>query len=118
VALAMEHSTRLMHATMMTSVPPVIYFRGPTIELMHLIDGERAKGAPVAYTMDAGPNVKVFTLASRVSDVVALLQEVPGVQGVIVCRPGPGANTLSLDGSLSEARRNDGIELSAFSSGE
>src|SRR5690606_29191693 len=34
VATYMEHSTRMMHATMMTSLPPVVYLKGATVELM------------------------------------------------------------------------------------
>ena len=110
VAESMEHSTRLMHATMLTSVPPVVYLKGPTIELMHAISAQRAGGQPVAYTMDAGPNVKVFTLGSHVEKVVSFLQDFSGVESTIVCRPGPAASTLSLEGSLSAAVRDDRYE--------
>lgn len=107
VAEAMEESTRLMHATMMTSVPPILYLRGPTIELMHEISRRRAGGDPVAYTMDAGPNVKVLTLASHVTKVVEFLRATEGVSDVIVCRPGPRAAVLSNGGTLSEAARQE-----------
>lgn len=115
VADAMEHSTRLMHATMISSLPPVLYLKGPTVELMHEIHRRRAQGEPVAYTMDAGPNVKVLTTQAHVPAVVAFLQDTPGVQRVIVCGPGPGASTLSAAGSLLEAARDDDIKMPAFS---
>lgn len=105
VALAMEQSARLMHATMMTSEPPVLYLRGPTIELMHEITDRRSRGRPEAYTMDAGPNVKVLTEAAHVAETERFLREFPGVLGVLVCRPGPEAAVLSLDGSLETASR-------------
>lgn len=115
VAEAMEHSTRLMHATMISSLPPVLYLKGPTVELMHEIHRRRALGEPVAYTMDAGPNVKVLTTAPHVDATVAFLQATPGVQRVIVCQPGPGASTLSAAGPLLEAARDDDLAMPAFS---
>jgi diphosphomevalonate decarboxylase len=116
VAEAMEHSTRLMHATMFTSVPPVLYLRGPTVELMHEVAARRAAGEPVAYTMDAGPNVKVFTEASHVPAVEKMLRGFVGVEDVLVCRPGPGASVLDLQGGLLQATRADGWEfLAGFS---
>lgn len=105
VANGMEHSARLMHATMMTSVPPVIYLRGATVELMHEVAARRGRGEPVAYTMDAGPNVKVLTTPEHEATLVSWLRGFPGVSNVIVCRPGPAAAVLSLDGSLGAAAR-------------
>lgn len=104
---AMEHSTRMMHATMMTAEPPVLYFRGGTVELMHEIDARRRGGEPVAYTMDAGPNVKIFTLGSHVDAVKALIAQAASVKDVIVCRPGPAASLLALEGALADAARMD-----------
>lgn len=107
VALAMEHGTRLMHATMMTSQPAVLYLRGPTVELMHEISDRRSKGSPEAYTMDAGPNVKVLTEDAHIARTERFLREFPGVLGVLVCRPGPPASQLSLNGDLEHALRED-----------
>ncbi len=107
VADAMEHSTRLMHATMLTSRPPVLYLKGPTMELMHEIDFLRKSGSPAAYTMDAGPNVKVLTLRSEAPKIARFLNSFPGVESTIVCAPGPGASTLALTGSLKDAARDD-----------
>lgn len=103
VATYMEHSTRLMHATMITSLPPVLYLRGATVELMHAIAERRAQGTPEAYTMDAGPNVKVLTPLEHVAKTAAYLRSVPEVEAVLVCPPGGAARTLSLDGDLKSA---------------
>lgn len=118
VADAMEHSTRLMHATMMTARPPVLYLAGPTVELMHEIAALRAAGEPVGYTMDAGPNVKVFTLGSHVKKVEQMLRAFPGIASTIVCRPGPAACPLELEGELEQAGRGDGwtLGVGAFAS--
>jgi diphosphomevalonate decarboxylase len=111
VARAMEHSARLMHATMMTAQPPVLYWKGATVDLMHLVSAERQRGRPVAYTMDAGPNVKVLTTPEEIDRVVDLLKSHPEVQDVIVCRPGPGASPLSHEAPLRAAVRTDGADL-------
>lgn len=105
VAMGMEHGARLMHATMMTSQPAVLYLRGPTLELMHEITDRRSRGCPEAYTMDAGPNVKVLTEGSHVERTERFLREFPGVLGVLVCRPGPDAGLLSPSGALETAER-------------
>jgi len=105
VALGMEHGARLMHATMMTSQPAVLYLRGPTLELMHEITDRRSRGSPEAYTMDAGPNVKVLTEGSHVAETERFLREFPGVLGVLTCRPGPEAALLPLAGALDTAER-------------
>jgi diphosphomevalonate decarboxylase len=109
VAQAMEHGARLMHATMMTSQPAVLYLRGPTVELMHEISDRRSKGSPEAYTMDAGPNVKVLTEDAHVARTERFLREFPGVLGVLVCRPGPRASRLSPDGDLEQALRQEPV---------
>lgn len=113
VAEAMEHSTRLMHATMITSLPPVLYLKGATVELMHSIAEARAQGAPVAYTMDAGPNVKVLTTSENIEQTSKLLLAQTGVERVIVCRPGPGASTLAHEGALADAARDDSYQFSS-----
>jgi diphosphomevalonate decarboxylase len=107
VAESMEHSTRLMHATMITAVSPVFYLRGTTVELMHEVEARRRNGYHVGYTMDAGPNVKVLTTFAEVEATRDFLTSFPGVERVIVCRPGPAACALETDGQLLEAVRDD-----------
>lgn len=103
VGNAMEQSTRLMHATMFTSVPPVLYFRGSTVELMHELHARRKAGHPEAYTMDAGPNVKVLTPRGHEDETKRFLESFPGVERAIVCRPGRGTEALDWDGPLASA---------------
>lgn len=117
VAEAMEHSTRLMHATMITSLPPVLYLKGTTVELMHEIAARRKAGQHVGYTMDAGPNVKVLTTWAEVETTREFLSDFPGVERVIVCRPGPAASELAKEGSLLGAPRLDNLCGSAFDLG-
>ncbi len=117
VARAMEHSTLMMHATMMAADPPVLYFRGATVELVERLRRLRQDGAELGFTMDAGPNVKVLVPRARANELSSLLEATPGVERVIRCEPGPGAVLLSPEGALETAEplapSLDGLDLSA-----
>ncbi len=100
---AMEQSTLMMHATMMAADPPVLYFRGATLEIVDALRRLRDAGLPVGFTMDAGPNVKVLTPSSRATEVAEHLATLTGVASVIHCKAGPAARYLALDGPLNDA---------------
>jgi diphosphomevalonate decarboxylase len=52
----------MMHAVMMTSNPPLMYWQSATVEIFHQVREWRASGLPVGYTVDAGANVHVLCL--------------------------------------------------------
>lgn len=88
---AMEQSTLMMHATMMSANPAVIYLAPGTLNVLHQVTALRARGLACYYTMDAGPHVKVLceaTTAARIRDELA---GVDGVREVILAHPGPAA---------------------------
>lgn len=113
LARAMEHSTLLMHATMIAADPPVLYFRGPTVELTHELMRLRAAGRALGFTMDAGPNVKVLTPREDADELARLLARFPGVESVIRCEPGPGAVLLDESGALESAAARSDFDLGA-----
>ncbi|MCP4808504.1 MAG: diphosphomevalonate decarboxylase [Proteobacteria bacterium] len=86
LGVAMERSTLKMHSTMMTSEPPIRYWRGASVALMDAIENLRAKGIGAWWTMDAGPNVKVLCEAEDAERVAAALGAF--VQQVSVLAPG------------------------------
>ncbi len=86
---AMEVSTMRMHASAMAADPPVLYWQAASVGLMRVVERLRADGVPCGWTMDAGPNVKVLCPASAVETVRAALAAAPGVERIIVSRPGP-----------------------------
>lgn len=49
-----------MHATMLDSWPPVVYWLPESLEAIHGAHALREQGVPVYFTMDAGPNVKLL----------------------------------------------------------
>ena len=52
-----ELDSNLMHAVMMTSTPPLLYWAAGTLTVMHAVETWRGQGLEVFYTIDAGPNV-------------------------------------------------------------
>lgn len=55
-----EQSALTMHATMMTSSPPILFFKPFTVDVLHRVWKAREKGLHVYATLDAGPNVKLL----------------------------------------------------------
>ena len=71
LGVAMERSALKMHATMMTSEPPIRYWTGASVALMDAVEGLRAKGVGAWWTMDAGPNVKILCETQHADRVAA-----------------------------------------------
>jgi diphosphomevalonate decarboxylase len=88
---AVESSALWMHASMFAADPPIVYFSPVTIAVMERVRELRSSGIPAYFTMDAGPHVKVLTLAARAAEVTEALRAVAGVLDVIRSAPGPGA---------------------------
>lgn len=84
-----EHSCFKMHACMMASRPPILYWRGATLDLVHAVWRARAEGLSGYVTSDAGPHVKVLCPADQAEALAARLRAVPGVDAVDVLAPGP-----------------------------
>lgn len=88
----MERSTFAMHATMHTSVPPLLYWQPATVALLHAVWALRATGVGAWVTMDAGPQVKVLCLPSDSDAVKAALA--PHALRVDVHGPGGPARVV------------------------
>ena len=90
---AAEEDALSMHAVMLTSKPPLIYWTAGTLEVIRAVHGLRKRGVEAYFTIDAGPNVHVLTLkrdAARVAD--EMVREV-GCE-VLADRAGPGARIV------------------------
>jgi diphosphomevalonate decarboxylase len=92
---AMEQSALMMHASMLGARPALRYFRPATLAVMETVEELRKKATLAYYTMDAGPHVKVLTSAEDEDSVARALEQTPGVDRVLRCRPGPDARLLS-----------------------
>ena len=83
LAMIVEMDSNLMHAIMMTSVPPLFYWSPTSLELMKAIPRMRKSGLPVCYTLDAGPNVHVICHADVAGLVESHLIHFDGVSSVL-----------------------------------
>jgi diphosphomevalonate decarboxylase len=95
LGLLAEHSALKMHAIGLAARPPLLYWRGPTVECLHRVWALRAEGTPAFVTIDAGPQVKVLTTPRAAAAVADLLAAVPGVERILTCAPGTGAAVVA-----------------------
>lgn len=89
-----EHDSDMMHAVMMTSNPPLMYWQSATVEIFHQVREWRAGGLPVGYTVDAGANVHVICLSDHAKEVEKRLREIPNVKDVLAAGVGGGAKIV------------------------
>src|SRR5207249_15333 len=75
--------------------PPLLYWRGATIECMHRVWALRAEGTAAFFTIDAGPQVKVLCQTAAAERVMEVLRDTPGVERILTCAPGGGAEVLA-----------------------
>src|SRR5439155_2839079 len=87
LGLLAEHSALKMHAVGLGARPPLLYWRGATIECMHRVWALRADGVAAYATIDAGPQVKVLCTPRDAEAVGDALRGVPGVARVLTCAP-------------------------------
>jgi diphosphomevalonate decarboxylase len=89
-----EQDSNLMHAVMLTSTPPLIYWAPQTIAIMQSITSWRRLGVKVFYTIDAGPNVHCICPSNIVDDISERLQAIPGVLELLQAFPGEGTHII------------------------
>jgi diphosphomevalonate decarboxylase len=71
-----ERNALAMHATMLSSWPPVFYWLSQTVETAQNIWKLRQEGLPLFFTMDAGPNIKLLFLQKNQQEIESLFKEV------------------------------------------
>ncbi len=95
LARVAEHSSMKMHALMLSSQPPLIYWNAGSLEALAKIRELQSSGVDVFATMDAGPQVKAVCTADAAADVSEALSALPNILRVVHARLGPGARTLA-----------------------
>jgi diphosphomevalonate decarboxylase len=95
LGLTAEHSALAMHAVGFGAEPPLLYWRGATVECLHRVWALRAEGRAAYATIDAGPQVKVLCDEPSAEAVRRALAEVPGVERAFTCRLGGGAEVVA-----------------------
>ena len=90
-----EHSALKMHAVGLAARPPLLYWRGATVECIHRVWALRADGMPAFVTIDAGPAGEGAVRARRRRPASPTRsRDVPGVERVLTCAPGGGAEVV------------------------
>ncbi|SIS80328.1 diphosphomevalonate decarboxylase [Neptunomonas antarctica] len=74
-----EHNAMSMHATMIASWPPLLYWQPDSVAAMQKVWALREAGIEVYFTMDAGPNLKLLFQAK---DQALLETEFAGLEVV------------------------------------
>lgn len=64
-----ESNALAMHATMLSSWPPICYYLPETLTAMRKIWDLRRDGVEVYFTQDAGPNLKLLFLDSQTAEL-------------------------------------------------
>jgi len=88
-----ELDSNLMHAVMMSSKPSIYYWEPSSLFIMKAVTLWRKKGLPVFFTLDAGANVHVITLANFSENVMGKLHSIPGVNQVLCAGVGGAVHT-------------------------
>ena len=86
-----EASCLKMHALMLSSHPPLLYWNGVTVECLQVIRALREDGCQVFATVDAGPQVKAICKLDEAKRVEGALGQVAGVGRILRAGLGPGA---------------------------
>jgi len=89
-----ESSCLKMHAVMMSARPWLVYWNGATVECISRVRELRAKGVPVFFTIDAGPQVKAVCLPEASEGVGRALGDFPGVTSLLESGLGDGARVV------------------------
>ncbi len=90
---AAEEDALSMHAVMMTSTPPLLYWHPGTLDVIRLVWTMRKENVKAYFTIDAGPNVHVLTTEEHLTEVEGRIRRRLGFQ-TIADRPGPGARIV------------------------
>lgn len=102
-----EHSCFKMHASMMATIPPLLYWNPTTVAVVQEVWRAREEGLPGYVTIDAGPHVKVLCEPTTAAALQERLRAVPGVLGVLAAAPGPDARVRPLSGAQPGPPRGD-----------
>lgn len=84
-----------MHAVMMTSNPPLLYWNPMTIEIINSVWKLRDSGVEVYFTIDAGPNIHLICQAKDMIKINTTLKKLPSVKFTIVNHPCEGTRLIS-----------------------
>ncbi len=77
-----------MHAVMMTTTPPIIYWNPSTIKIIHSVMEWRDGGLECYFTIDGGPQVKVLCWSKDSEEIEKRLKDLGVVEDTHICKVG------------------------------
>ncbi|MFP4364450.1 MAG: diphosphomevalonate decarboxylase [Spirochaetia bacterium] len=86
----MRKSYLSMFGTMFTADPPVFYWRGESVELIHRCQALRSAGIGIWETMDAGPQVKAVFTENDEEKIRMAFSDLAERGQLLITRPGGG----------------------------
>lgn len=89
-----EHSCLKMHAVMLSTQPPLLYWNAATLAAIGTVRRLREAGTPAFFSVDAGPQVKAVCAPGYGDEVAAALAQTPGVLRVLTSALGDGARLV------------------------
>lgn len=94
-ASVVEEDSNLMHAVMMTSNPPLLYWEPLSFAIMRAVRHWRTvENLQVCFTLDAGPNVHCICASTDADAVVARLRSLSSELEILRSSVGRGAYML------------------------
>jgi diphosphomevalonate decarboxylase len=94
LAPVLELETMAMHAVMLTSTPSLLYWTPETVRVIRAVRAWRDEGLPVAFSIDAGPNVHCLCPSEVADQVAERLRATPGVEQVLLATAGGAAHLI------------------------
>ena len=91
-----EHSAMKLHALMMSTKPPLVYWNSGTMSVINEVHRMRKDGLKAYFTIDAGPQVKVICHEKESSIIANRLRLLADVHAVIKAAPGPAARLVEV----------------------
>ena len=95
LASVVEGNALAMHATMLATRPPLVYWQPGTVGVIHAVRTLRSEGAECCFTIDAGSSVVVLVTSQDARPVADALASVEGIEEVLQTSIGPGAQLLA-----------------------
>jgi diphosphomevalonate decarboxylase len=83
-----------MHATALTTDPPILYWNAGTVDVMHAVMDWRDEGLESYFTIDGGPQVKVICLEKYAAEIAKRLRTFKNVEDVLIAKLGDGARAV------------------------
>lgn len=89
-----EANAMRMHASMLASFPPIMYFKEESLKAMDIVRGLRSEKIEAYYTMDAGPNVKVLCQSKDLQKIIDRFKKYFPEERLIPSSMGEGARVI------------------------